>query len=465
MHRSRSVLLRLTLGLAVALAAAACGSNSNNNANSAAKNTAPASSVPAASATKAPSAAATTAPTSAATTAATPAAAGSPAAAYTGPFDGTILFGAPVSLTGSTAKEGGYTHDGYELWKDTYNAAGGIVINGKHYKIDIKYYDDQSNAQLSATLAEKLIKEDHVNFLLGPYGTSPTLQVSTVAEKNQIPLVDTNGAAESIFKQGYSYVFGVLSPAPKYLQGIIDLALAQNPKPTTVAILSADDPFSVEAAEGAQKYAQSKGLNVVYYQKYPNASTNLTAPLTEVKNKNPDFFLNSGHLEESVAIMQQAHQLDFNPKAFGFSVGPSLPDFASTLKGDANYVFGATQWTPQLKYNGDDLFKTPANYAKMYQQRYGVEPPYQAAEATAGGVAYVKAIEKAGSLDPKKVRDALASLDFVSFYGPIKFNEIGENVTKPMVVEQWQNGQKQTVWPPDAAAAKPLWPTPPWGQR
>src|SRR5438874_1449414 len=150
-----------------------------------------------------------------------------------GSSSSTIVFGAPISLTGSLAKEGGLTRDGYEIWKDTYNAAGGIKVGGKQYKIETKYYDDESDAQKSATLAEKLIKEDKVNFLLGPYGTSGTLQVSTVAEKNKIPMVEGNGAAESIFSQGYQYTFGVLSPARNYLRGVIDLALSLDPKPTS----------------------------------------------------------------------------------------------------------------------------------------------------------------------------------------------------------------------------------------
>ena len=399
--------------------------------------------------------------------AASPAAqpAGSPVATFSGTFDGTILFGAPISLTGSLAKEGGLTRDGYELWKETYNAAGGIMVGGKRYRIETKYYDDESNAQKSATLAEKLIKEDKVTFLLGPYGTSSTLQVSTVAEKNAIPMVEGNGAAESIFSQSYQYTFGVLSPAQNYLRGVIDMALAQDPKPASVAILTADDPFSVEVADAAEKYSKEKGLQVVYSQKYPNNSTDLRAPLTEARGKNPDLFLNSGHLAESLAIMQQAKELGFNPKGYGFSVGPSIPDFQTTLKNDANYVFGGTQWTPDLKYNGDDLFKTPEAYNALYLKRFGYEPAYQSAESSACGVAFVKAIQAAGSLDPKAVRDALAKLDFVSFYGQIKFDERGINIYKPMAVEQWQDGKKVTVWPAEVATTKPKWPAPPWGSR
>src|SRR6266536_2443537 len=337
-----------------------------------------------------------TAPAAGGATAAKPTAAPAANAPGNHTFDGTLLFGAPISLTGSTAKEGGLTRDGYDLWRDTYNKAGDINVGGKHYKIETKYYDDASNAQQAATLSEKLIKEDKVNFLLGPYGTSPTLQVSTVVEKNKMPMIEGNGAAESIFSQGYKYTFGVLSPAQNYLRGVVDLSLSLDPKPTTVAVLSADDPFSVEVADAARGYTEQKGLQVVYYQKYPNASTDLRAP---------------------------------------------------------------------LKYQGDDLFKTPEAYNTLYKQTFGYEPAYQSAESTACGIAFIKAIEKAGTTDPDKVRDEIAKLNFTSFYGQIKFDERGINVTKPMAVEQWQNGRRVTVWPTDVAEGKPLWPFPSWSGR
>src|ERR671933_574175 len=132
--------------------------------------------------------------------------------------------------------------------------------------------------------------------------------------------------------------------------------------------------------------------------------------------------------------MQQARALGFSPKGMGFSVGPSVPDFETTLKGDANYVMGGTQWTPALKYQGDDAFKTPENYNTLYKQAFNYEPAYQSAESTACGIAFVKAIEAAGTTDPDKVRDAIAKLNFMSFYGVIKFDDRGINVEKPMAV-------------------------------
>ena len=251
------------------------------------------------------------------------------------------------------------TQQGYELWKEAVNGNGGIKVGGKSYMVDIKYYDDQSKQDLSAQLAEKLINEDKVNFLLGPYGTSSTQTTAAIAEKYEIPMVEGEGAAVKIFSQGFKYTFGTLSPAPNYLQGRDRDGGGENPKPKTVVILSANDAFSVEVADGAKQAAEAAGLTVLDYIKYPNNETNLTAQVTQAKGQNPDLILNSGHFAEAVAIVKAAKELAVNPLGMGFSVGPSLPDFKDTLQADADYIYGGAQWTRDLKYQGDDYWKTP----------------------------------------------------------------------------------------------------------
>jgi branched-chain amino acid transport system substrate-binding protein len=423
---------------------------------------------PVATDTTAPAAAATdtTAPAPAATDTSAPAATTAPTTGTSGqPSGGTILFGAPVGLTGSLAKESKLTQQGYELWKEAVNSNGGIKVGDKSYMVDIKYYDDQSKQDLSAQLAEKLINEDKVNFLLGPYGTSSTQTTSAIAEKYEIPMVEGEGAAEKIFNQGFKYTFGTLSPAPNYLKGVIEMAVAMDPKPKTVVILSANDAFSVEVADGAKKAAEAAGLTVLDYIKYPNNETNLTAQVTQAKGQNPDLILNSGHFAEAVAIVKAAKELAVNPLGMGFSVGPSLPDFKDTLQADADYIYGGSQWTRDLTYQGDDYWKTPAAYYDAFTARWGNAPSYQSAMATACGLVFQKALEKVGTLDPKAVRDAIAATDFVSFAGQMKFDERGINTFKPMVVEQWQKGTKGTVWPADVASNKPQWPMPAWDKR
>ena len=466
---TRRTFLGALAGTAAAAILAACG-GSNSNATPAATTapTKPAGSTaaPATSGTAAPAAptgaAATTAPAASVTTASTTAA-GS-ASAPSGPVAGTIRFGAAVSLTGANANEGKLTQDGYNFWKKTVNDAGGLTVGNQRYMVDIKYYDDESSPDTSAKLTEKLITEDKVNFVLGPYGTGPTLSASAITEKYKMPMVEANGAAEAIFSRGFRYVFCPITPAKFYLRGIIDACLDKDPSVKTVALLADNDTFSVEVAEGTQAYAKEKGLNVLYYEKVPADTKDVSAQLTQIKPKNPDLFISSGHYQSAALVMKQAKELKFNPKAFGFSVGPALPQFTDSLKDAAEYVFGGTQWTPSLKFK-DEQFGTAADYATKFKAFAGYDPAYQNAESSCAGQCYQQALAKAGSLDTEKVRDALASLQFNSFFADVKFDSRGINVNKPMAAEQIQNGKKVTVWPKESASSDIKYPTPAWDKR
>src|SRR3981081_949281 len=146
----------------------------------------------------------------------------------------TIVLGAAISMTGKTAKEGEYTRDGYQFAVDTLNQSGGIKVGGKSYQVQLKYYDDESKSERTAQLFEKLINEDKVNFLLGPYASAPTATAAPIAEKYKIPVVEANGSAESIFNKGYKYSFMVLSPAKLYLRGVLDLVKTLDPNVKTV---------------------------------------------------------------------------------------------------------------------------------------------------------------------------------------------------------------------------------------
>ncbi len=384
----------------------------------------------------------------------------------TGSGTSTIVLGAPLGLTGSLSKESALTKQGYDLWLDWVNKQGGITVNGVKHPVTIKYYDDTSSANQSAVLMQKLITEDKANFLLGPYGSGATATDAAIAEQNQIPMVEANGAAESIFSQGYKYTFGVLSPANKYLQGVIDMAATLNPKPTKIAMLSADDNFSLEVADAINQYAPTKGMQVALYKKYKNGATNLVAEVQAAKAAAPDIVLNSGHLQEAIAINKAAKEQQLNAKIFAYSVGPSTPDFISALGKDADYVYGGSQWTPQVKYKAA-FYLSVKDYVDAYHKKYpGIgDPDYHVAESTAACLAFQRAIETAKSTDPTKVRDALAKLDVTTFFGQIKFDNRGINIYKPMVVEQIQGGAHHTVFPPDVADAQPKYPTPAWAQR
>jgi len=205
---------------------------------------------------------------------------------------------------------------------------------------------------------------------------------------------------------------------------------------------------------------------VVVYKKYKNGATALTAEVQAAKAVNPDIVLNSGHLAEAIAIHKAAKEQKLNAKIFAYSVGPSTPDFIKSLGKDADYVYDGSQWTPQVKYKSQ-FYLSVSDYVAAYKAKYPGEgdPDYHVAESTAACLALQRAIEKANSLDAKKVRDALAALDVTTFYGRIKFDSRGINTFKPMVVEQIQGGEHHTVFPSDVADKQPMYPTPSWDQR
>ena len=378
----------------------------------------------------------------------------------------TILFGSSVSLTGSLAKEGKLTQEGYDFWKNYINAHGGLKVGGKSYKVEIKYYDDESKPATAAALAERLIDQDHVNFILGPYGSGTSFTVAQIAERKKIPMVEGNGAAEKIFNQGFKYTFGVLSPAKRYLEGILQMTKAQKPPAQTVAITAASDAFSQEVAQGAAAWAAANGMKVVYNNKYPDTATDVSSIISALKQTNPDVILNAGHLQDALLVQKGLKEQNVIARAYGYSVGPDTPDFAGSLGKDANDVFGGAQWSDAVKYKGaPGFYHTAPEYAKAIDNAYHHRADYHNAESTAACLAFQYAIQKAGSLDPEKVRDALAKLDVTTFYGIIKFDSRGINLYKPMVVNQIQNGRLTTVWPAFTADGKPKYPAPPWGQR
>jgi branched-chain amino acid transport system substrate-binding protein len=167
--------------------------------------------------------------------------------------------------------------------------------------------------------------------------------------------------------------------------------------------------------------------------------------------------MGSVHLAEGVALIKQSKELGVTPMGFGETVAPPTPDFASTLGADAEGVLGSSQWTKAVK-GSDDYFTDSATYATDVEAEFGHEAGYHNAEASAACLAFVLAVEKAGTTEPDAVRDALASLDTQIFFGQIKFDETGKNVTKPMVVVQIQGGKALTVWPADSAEAEFVWP-------
>jgi len=368
---------------------------------------------------------------------------------------GPIKIGASLSLTGTYAKLGKNQHEGYQLCQKDLNARGGLL--GR--KIEFVVYDDQSMPATAVRLYEKLITEDKVDGVMGPYSSPVTEAVANVTEKYKKVMVSPLAATTSIFKKTprRQYIFMVISPAEVYLEGLIDMAIRRGLK--TVAVVNEDTLFSKAAAAGAVELAKKKGLQVVYQEAYPKGNTDFSALLTKVKATNPDVVAAATYFDDAVALTRQMRELSVNPKMYGVTVGGDLPEFYDTLKQNAEYIYGATQWEPTLPYPGNQEF------FDVYKKEFGHEPSYHSAAGYAGCVIYAEAVKRAGSLDADKVREQLLKLETKTIFGEYKVDPDGFQVAHKMVTFQWQGEKKVTVWPDDLAKGKPKFPTPPWNAR
>ncbi|GAA0274565.1 amino acid ABC transporter substrate-binding protein [Actinomadura nitritigenes] len=370
-----------------------------------------------------------------------------------------LTIGASLSLTGSLAREGGLTKEGYELCKKAVNAKGGVAAGGKHLKLDIKYQDDTSKPDTAAQLVDQF-NDKGIKLILGPYGSATTEAAAAVIERNGQVMADSSGADDKIFQKGYRRTFAALSPAHSYAASMVQaIAEMADPKPRTMAFLSADDGFSKTVAQSGADEARKLGFTVVATEYFPSGTSDVSAALTKIKPMRPDVVVGSVHVAEGIAIIKQARELGVTPSGgFAETVAPPTPDFAKSLGADAENVLGSTQWTDRTA-GKDKWIGTAADYGQQFAAAFGGRAPeYHGAEATAACIALVDAVEKAGSTDPDKVRDALAALDEPTFFGPLKFTAEGQNLTKTMQVIQVQKGRPVTVWPKAAAEAPMIWP-------
>ena len=375
----------------------------------------------------------------------------------------TIKLGASVQLSGSLANTGRYYRDAYDLAVSTINDKGGVTIGGQKYKLTLDILDNQSDANLSVRQYVQLVARDKVNFLLGPFASNFALDDSSVAEKYQIPMVQGGGASTQIYSRGYKYIFGTLPPADDYFASTIEMLGKLDPKVKTVALLAADDSFDVSVAKGTRELLSKAGIKIVVDQKYQENASDFSSLLTEVKAAQPDAVFLASHETEALNFIRQAKGLDVNPKMlFSFTVGVPTADFRKALGSDAEYAFGMSSWLPNASLK-DDWFGDAAQFAKLFKEKYGYEPDYHAASGVADVETFVKAIEKAGSLDSKKVRDAIAGIDFESLYARIRFGANGQ-IVLPQIVVQIQKGEVIPIYT-DHFINKPIYPVPPWNAR
>lgn len=375
-----------------------------------------------------------------------------------------IKLGAAISFTGDKAREGKLYIDAYNHAVDYINEHGGVQVGDKTYTFELVLEDDESDATKSARLVEKLITEDEVNFLLGPYSSGITIPDSAVAEKYGVPMIEGGGASGKIFSRDFKYIFGTLPSAANYFQSVLEMGQTLDPQPKSVALLFADDEFDIAVADGTRELANEMGYDLVIDEEYPSGTQEFSTLLSRVKSAAPDMILLAGHAEESLVFVQQAKELKVNANVMAFTVGPPTPDFREALGEDAEYIYGVPSWTPALNFTGGEIFESTQEWIKLFEERFDYEPDYHVASGVADVAVYKAAIEQAGTLDRDAVRDAIADIDVVTVYGPVSFQENGQ-IGGGTVAVQIQEGEVVAVYPESVAEASPIYPMPTWEER
>jgi len=374
-----------------------------------------------------------------------------------------IRIGATLSQTGAFATHGQGQLGGYKLCVKHTNEKGGVL--GR--QLELVVYDDGSDPATAVRLYEKLITRDKVDLVLGPYHTLIADPVADVTEKHKMPMVAPVAAVTSIYRKGRKFIFSMLSPAEVMLEGLIDLAAKKGLK--TVALIVADEPAGPEIRQSTIERAKRKGLQVVFVDAYPRGTTDFSAILTKVRAANPDVLgLATSVVEDGVAITRQMKALNVNPRMVGFTPSASQPRFYEVLGRDAEFVYVAAIWVPELiEIRAGGLIPIARQYPGAREFVESSRKEFPGASSTAYGACQVlvEAVRRAGSLDGAKLRDAISKMDQNTVFGRFRVDRDGVQIGHKMVMFQWQDGQRVLVWPEELAPGRARFPTPPWSQR
>jgi branched-chain amino acid transport system substrate-binding protein len=371
-----------------------------------------------------------------------------------------IKIGFSIAMTGGLAPNGKSALLAHKIWEEDVNAKGGIL--GRPVKL--VYYDDQSNPSTVPGIYTKLLDVDKVNLVIGAYATAmvaPAMPV--VMAKNKVFIGLLGLAVNSEFK--YPNYFAMIPSGPdtkaSFTEGFFSTALAQDPKPASVALVAADQEFSRNACDGARENAARLKLKVTYDKTYPPSTADFSPIVRAIAATNPDLVVVCSYPPDSVGIVKAVNEIGFKPKQIGGAmVGLQATALKAQLGPMLNGFVNYDMWlpVPKLQFSGID------ELLAKYQARAKAEgvdllgyymPPWAYAQLQV----MEQAIEGTKSLDDRKLSAYMHANTFHTVLGDVKFNKDGEWVRPRMLqvqfhdvkgndIEQFRTMGTQTVLTP-----------------
>jgi len=364
-----------------------------------------------------------------------------------------VRIGYAIARTGPWAAGAQITQEpNYIMWAEQLNASGGLSVKGVKRKIELIGIDDRSDTETVVRSYEKLMGSDKVDLILPPWSTGANFAMMPLAQKYGYPMLSPTATGRKLLGMKNPYFFALLQQPDRMMDSLAEYMVARSAK--TAAVLYVDELFGLEQLDGLEGSLKAKGIQIIEKKSYPLGVKDLQPVLNDIKAKNPDALIALSYPPDTFLITGQSRAIGFNPKLFYVAVGTAFPVYRDKFGKVAEGVMGLGTWNPRT---------SPAAkaYFDAHVKRWQKEPDrWASAHAWAGLQILQTAVEKVG-LDRKAIRDYIASNEFDTIIGKIRFKN-GENVTTPGVVSQWQNGEFEVVWPPDRSTSPALYPKPAW---
>ena len=399
-------------------------------------------------------AATTAAPAPAATEAATaaPVATEAPTAAPLPP----IKVGVSLPITGAKSGPGTAAQKGYELWVDVVNQAGGLL--GR--QVELVLYDNASNPDTAVADYEKLITQDKVDLVVGPFSSLLVIPTSEVAAKYGYAFPEPAGGAPHVFDRGLTNIF-FCQPAKGDTQGIpfVDYlkTLPADQQPKTYAVVTQDDPFALGVVDLMVPALDAAGYKQVFYEKYGADTTDFSSIAAKVADLNPDLLVGGTMEKDTYAQINAYVQAGYQPKGAFFTTGPSLPvEFKQAVGSATEGVFSAISWFE------DSTTPTNPEFVAAYHVKFGAEPIAEdSANAFTVGQVLQQAVEGTQGVDNAKLIEFMHASTFTTVVGPLKFDALGQPNGSFMTL-QWLGDTYKIVAPDFAKQTDAVWPKPNW---
>ncbi len=376
-----------------------------------------------------------------------------------------IRFGGSLGMSGRYGETGLNVRHGYETAVKFLNEElKGVDIGGRRYRFALEVVDDASDPARATALVQRSL-DDGVDFFLGSYGSNVVLPCAGITEAQGKVTVQIGGSADTIFTQGYRNIFGFFPRASRSWESTVAFFQTVEPKLKTISVISTNDAFSKFNAEAVIKGTKGAGIELLDHLQLPEQISDASSALATLRARRPDLLVCTTVDQNSLAVVRQMVATGTTvPMLFQF-LGPQLPLYRQSLGANATGILYYVPWDDLLNFP-DPFFGDTKAYLAYYSKHNKRAYSYHTVGASACIATYVKAMQQAGSLDPKKVRDAIAAIDFSTAFGRVKFAEGGDADPIAMGASAGQivDGKTQIVYPAQVATAKLIHPMPAWSR-